>query len=60
MEFLLVETDSPDQPPPELKGGFNEPRTLLSVAEKIAEIKKIKAAEVLDRSSANLRKLLQL
>lgn len=60
MEFLLLETDSPDQPPPELKGQYNEPLSLLSVAEQIGKIKKIEAREVLDRSSANLRKLLAL
>lgn len=60
LDFLLVETDSPDQPPPELKGQYNEPQSLLSVAAQIGKIKKMDPVEVLDRSAGNLRKLLSL
>jgi TatD DNase family protein len=55
LEALLIETDSPDQPPPGIDQ--NEPATLLQVAEKIAEIKEISVHEVLDRTSTNARKL---
>ncbi len=55
---LLVETDSPDQPPPRLKDTFNEPGSLWDVAEMIAKIKKMTAEEILDISSQNLEKLL--
>jgi TatD DNase family protein len=58
LEKLLVETDSPDQPPPQLKDTFNEPKTLWDVAEMIAKIKKVSAEEILDISSRNLEKLL--
>lgn len=58
MEKLLLETDSPDQPPPQLKDRFNEPASLWDVAEMIAKIKKIPAEEILDISSRNLEKLL--
>ncbi|MEZ0390756.1 MAG: TatD family hydrolase [Pseudobdellovibrionaceae bacterium] len=58
LEKLLVETDSPDQPPPGWQGGWNEPVSLWDVAEKIAELKKLTAEEVLDISSQNLEKML--
>jgi len=58
VENMLLETDSPDQPPPRLKGQFNEPSTLWDVAEMIAKIKKLTPEEVLDISSQNLEKLL--
>jgi len=58
LENMLLETDSPDQPPPRLKGLMNEPSTLWDVAEMIAKIKKMPAEEILDISSQNLEKLL--
>lgn len=61
LEKILIETDSPDQPPPSHQtyaGQMNEPATLFEVAGEVAKIKKVSAEEVLDRSSANLRKLL--
>lgn len=62
LEKLLIETDSPDQPPPshQNKGEMNEPVTLFEVAAEVAKIKKISSEEVLDRSSSNLRKLLNV
>jgi TatD DNase family protein len=60
LEKLLIETDSPDQPPPSHQHQLNEPTTLFEVAQAVADIKKISSEEVLDRSSANLRKLLAL
>ncbi len=56
LENLLVETDSPDQPPPGLSE--NKPITILQVAKVIAEIHKVSASQVLDKSRQNLRKLL--
>lgn len=58
MESMLLETDSPDQPPPRLKGQKNEPSSIWDVAEMIAKIKKLQPEEVLDISSQNLEKLL--
>jgi len=63
LEKLLIETDSPDQPPPSHQtyaGQMNEPTTLFEVAQEVARIKKFTPEEVLDRSSANLRKLLSV
>jgi TatD DNase family protein len=58
IEKMLIETDSPDQPPPRLKDTFNEPASLWDVAEMIAKIKKMQPEEILDISSRNLEKLL--
>jgi TatD DNase family protein len=58
MESLLVETDSPDQPPPGIAEENNTPETILRVADRIAEIKRLSRAQVLDNSRRNLRKLL--
>lgn len=60
LELLLIETDSPDQPPPGLQPGKNEPESLWLVAETIGKIKKITPEEVLDISSQNLKKLFSL
>ena len=58
LESLLIETDSPDQPPPGLEPEHNRPSTVLQVAGEVARIKKTTAAQVLDKSYQNLRKLL--
>jgi TatD DNase family protein len=58
MDRLLLETDSPDQPPPGIQAGENEPSSLWKVAESVGKIKGMSATEVLDKSSQNLRKLL--
>ncbi len=58
LEKLLIETDSPDQPPPRFSGTDNEPASLWDVAEMIAQIRKLSPEEVLDISSRNLEKLL--
>lgn len=60
LEHLILETDSPDQPPPDLAGGLNEPSSLLTVAAAVAQIRGISASEVLDSSTRNLRKLFHL
>ncbi|PIS10815.1 MAG: TatD family deoxyribonuclease [Bdellovibrio sp. CG10_big_fil_rev_8_21_14_0_10_47_8] len=57
---LMLETDSPDQPPPSRQGGLNEPQTLLEVAETIAQLKGSSTHEVLDITSRNLRQMLSL
>src|SRR5690606_2260609 len=57
LEFLLVETDSPDQPPPQFKGQINPPASLWMVAEEIARLKKMTAPEILDISSSNFQRI---
>lgn len=58
LDQLLIETDSPDQPPPGYLPGENQPKSLIQVAERLAEIKKVSAAVILDKSRENLEKLL--
>ncbi|HUP56638.1 MAG TPA: TatD family hydrolase [Bdellovibrionota bacterium] len=55
-EHLVIETDSPDQPPAGVEG-LNEPSRLLEVAQAVAELRNESTEAVLDRSAANLRKL---
>lgn len=54
---LLVESDSPDQPPPQLKGQNNEPWTIMLVAERIAELKELPVDEVLIAMQKNFLRL---
>jgi TatD DNase family protein len=60
LQFLLLETDTPDQPPPGIASGENEPSTLFAVAEQMAKIKGLTTLEILDRTSQNARKLFSL
>lgn len=57
LDRLMIESDSPDQSPPSRKGQLNHPLTILEVAEKVANLKKVSAKEVLDMSRQNLEKL---
>lgn len=59
LQKILIESDSPDQSPPSRQGRLNHPVTILEVAEKIANLKKVSAKEVLDMSRQNLEKLFQ-
>lgn len=60
LESLLVETDAPDQPGDQFAGGLNPIESLWGVAQVVGQIKGHTAEEILDISSQNLRKLLQL
>ncbi|MBL7543993.1 MAG: TatD family hydrolase [Bdellovibrionaceae bacterium] len=53
LEFLTLETDSPDQPPPEYARGENPPKTLWQVAKTIGELRNLDAEEILDISNSN-------
>jgi TatD DNase family protein len=57
---LLIETDSPDQPPPSRQGGLNEPVTLWEVAAEIARLRGGSAEEWLDRSRDNAARIFGL
>lgn len=57
LEFLLIESDSPDQPPPRYKNQLNPPGSVWEVARAIAELKSLDSTEILDISSANFRRL---
>jgi TatD DNase family protein len=60
LEQLLLETDSPDQPGDQYQNQLNPPESLFLVAKAVASIKGLPPEEILDITSRNLRKLLQL
>ncbi len=60
MEFLLLETDLPDQPGDAWKGGLNSPLSLLAVAEEVARLKKLSLEEVLQITRQNFNTLFQV
>ena len=59
LEYLLLETDSPDQPP-EGWQGLNNPTSLYTVAEKVGLIRNISAFDVLEVNSGNFKRLFRL
>lgn len=60
LEFLLIETDAPDQPGPRWKNQLNPLESLLAVAEEVAKIKEMTYIEVLETSKENLKRVLHL
>lgn len=59
LEWLLVESDSPDQPPPRYQGQLNPPSSVWEVARTIGEIKSLDPLEILDITTANFKRLFQ-
>ncbi len=59
LEFLLLETDSPDQPPPLYENQLNPPASLWEVARAVGELKSLDPSEILDVATANLRRLVR-
>lgn len=57
LEFLLLETDAPDQPLATHRGERNEPAYLAEVAQTIAQLRGIDAAAVADATARNARRL---
>lgn len=57
LEYLLLESDSPDQPPPRYKGHLNPPVSVWDVARAVGELKSLDPTEILDIASANFRRL---
>ena len=53
LQYLLLETDSPDQPMHGEQGRRNEPEKLIRVAQAVAEAKAISVAEVADQTRRN-------
>ncbi len=63
LEYLVFETDSPDQAPRQMKDqpGFeHSPRSLLLVAEKVSQIRGIPAKAALDQATKNLQRVFTL
>lgn len=57
LEYLLLETDSPDQPPPEHVLPYNTPLTLWQIAKKVGQLRQIEADEVMKISRSNFKRL---
>jgi TatD DNase family protein len=57
LEKLLVESDTPDQPPPAFKGTLNPPESIWEVARTIGELKSLDPLEILDITTENFKRL---
>ena len=57
LEFLLIESDSPDQPPPAYNGKLNPPESIFEVAKAIGKIKSLDPHEILDITRGNFNRL---
>lgn len=57
LEFLLIESDSPDQAPPVYKGQLNPPESIWEVARSIGELKSLDPLEILDITTENFKRL---
>jgi len=57
IEFLLLETDSPDQPDQWQRGQRNEPALMVRVAQVVAELRGVSIEEIACATSANARRL---
>ena len=60
LEFLLLETDAPDQPDAGRRGERNEPAQLRTVLECIAQLRGIETEALAAQTSANARRLFAL
>ena len=60
LQFLLLETDSPDQPMAGEQGNRNEPAKLVRVAEALAEIRGNPVTEVAEQTGLNAKRLFGL
>lgn len=60
LEFLLLETDAPDQPDAEIRGQRNEPARLVGICDTIARLRGVSADEVARATSDNARRLFGL
>ncbi len=57
LEYLLIESDNPDQAPPAYKGRLNPPESIWEVARTIGELKSLDPIEILDITTANFGRL---
>ena len=60
IEYLLLETDAPDQPDAGIRGQRNEPARLATVCDVIAGLRGIAADELAAATSANAQRLFRL
>lgn len=57
LEFLLIESDTPDQGPPRFAGELNPPESIWEVARTIGALKELDPAEILDITTSNFKRL---
>jgi TatD DNase family protein len=60
LDRILVETDAPYLPPQHLRGQINEPKNVVEVAKKLAEIRKVDYETVAEATYSNTVKLFNL
>ncbi|MBS0569352.1 MAG: TatD family hydrolase [Proteobacteria bacterium] len=60
LEFLLLETDSPDQPLRGHQGARNEPSRLAQVCTCVAELREVEPAQIATQTTANAQRLFAL
>lgn len=60
LEYLLLETDAPDQPDSGIRGQRNEPARLVTVRDTIAALRGIDADEVASTTTRNAERLFRL
>ncbi len=60
LEYLLLETDAPDQPDSGIRGQRNEPARLVTVRDTIAGLRGIDADEVASTTTRNAERLFRL
>ncbi|MGN6479694.1 TatD family hydrolase, partial [Luteibacter sp.] len=60
LEWLLLETDSPDQPCMHHRGERNEPAYMVDVLETIARLREVDASQIAAATTANAAKLFDL
>jgi len=60
LEFLLLETDSPDQPLHGHQGARNEPALLVEVCACVAQLRGVDPAEIAAATTANAERLFAL
>ena len=60
LEFLLLETDAPDQPDAGIRGQRNEPSRLRQILDTVAELRQQPAADIAAQTTANAKRLFKL
>lgn len=60
LEYLLLETDAPDQPDAGIRGQRNEPARLTTVRDAIAELRGVDAGEIAKTTTGNAERLFRL
>ena len=60
IEYLLLETDAPDQPDAGIKGQRNEPARLATVLETIAELRETASSDIAQMTTRNAEHLFRL